>query len=210
MGNFIITVNRESGSSGREIARLLGKKLNLKVYDKGVLEALTEKFKLNEKEIERIKAQKLSLWDDICQFYRQFDTNEGRQYQSEFRKVTSRELYSTERQIMQNLAQKESCIIVGRVAFHIFKDYPDALRVFVYADRDIRIKRLAAHENISLEESARLVDETDKARERFTRNFAGVTRYDVRNYDLAIDVGDYTTEAVAEFLAGIVRRKMQK
>ena len=92
MSKTIITINRECGSGGREIARLLGEKLNLKVYDKAILEAICEKYKLNEKEIQRIKAKKLNLWDDICQFYQQFGTVTGN-YQSESRKITSRELF---------------------------------------------------------------------------------------------------------------------
>ena len=75
MGNMIITINRENGSGGREIARRLGEMLGLKVYDKSILEEIVQKYKLNKEEIERIKAQKTNLWSDFCQFYRQFSAS---------------------------------------------------------------------------------------------------------------------------------------
>lgn len=57
MSNIIITINRESGSGGREVAYRLGEMLGLKVYDKAILECLSEKYNLNQDEIERIKAK---------------------------------------------------------------------------------------------------------------------------------------------------------
>ena len=92
MGNIIITINRESGSGGREVACRLGEMLGLKVYDKAILESLSEKYNLNHDEIERLKAKRANFWDDFCQFYRQFSAV-GEAYQPEDKKVTSRELY---------------------------------------------------------------------------------------------------------------------
>lgn len=207
MSNIIITINRESGSGGREVAYRLGEMLGLKVYDKAILECLSEKYNLNQDEIERIKAKRTNFWDDFCQFYRQFSVV-GEAYQPEDKKVTSRELYYAEAAIMRNLAEQESCIIVGRSAFHVFKDNPEAMRVFLIAKRDIRIKKVALRDGIDEKAAAKQIDETDIAREKFTKNFTGVSRYDARNYDISINVGSFSTEAVAAFLAENIRRKM--
>jgi len=207
MSKIIITINRESGSGGREVAYRMGEMLGLKVYDKAILECLSEKYNLNYDEIERLKAKKTNLWDDFCQFYRQFSAV-GEAYQPEDKKVTSRELYYAEAEIMRNLAQQESCIIVGRSAFHVFKDNPDAIKVFIIAKRDIRIKNVALRNGIDEKAAAKQIDETDKAREAFTKDFAGVSRYDARNYDITINVGSFSPEAIAAFLAENIRRKM--
>ncbi len=207
MSKIIITINRESGSGGREVAYRLGEMLGLKVYDKAILESLSEKYNLNYDEIERLKAKKTNLWDDFCQFYRQFSVV-GETYQSEDKKVTSRELYYAEAEIMRNLARQESCIIVGRSAFHVFKDNPDAIKVFIIAKRDIRIKNVALRNGIDEKAAAKQIDETDKAREAFTKDFTGVSRYDARNYDITINVGSFSPEAIAAFLAENIRRKM--
>ena len=205
MSKTIITINRECGCSGREIARRMGEILGLKVYDKAILEAICEKYHLDEKEILRIKSQKLNFWDDICQFYRQFDAVSD-SYLSESKKITSRELFYTEAQIMRNLASQESCIVVGRTGFHIFKDNPDAIHIFLIANRDIRIKKVAEREGLDEKAAAKYVDETDEARETFTRYFAGVSRYDARNYDFVTNVSRYTTEEVATLLAENLRK----
>lgn len=207
MSKIIITINRESGSGGREVAYRLGEMLGLKVYDKAILECLSEKYNLNYDEIKRLKAKKTNLWDDFCQFYRQFSVV-GETYQPEDKKVTSRELYYAEAEIMRNLAQQESCIIVGRSAFHVFKDNPDAIKVFIIAKRDIRIKNVARRNGIDEKAAAKQIDETDEAREAFTKDFTGVSRYDARNYDITINVGSFSPEAIAAFLAENIRRKM--
>ena len=205
MSKTIITINRECGCSGREIARRMGEILGLKVYDKSILEAICEKYHLDEKEILRIKSQKLNFWDDICQFHRQFDAVSD-SYLPEGKKITSRELFYTEAQIMRNLASQESCIVVGRTGFHIFKDNPDAIHIFLIANRDIRIKKVAEREGLDEKAAAKYVDETDEARETFTKYFAGVSRYDARNYDFVTNVSRYTTEEVATFLAENLRK----
>jgi cytidylate kinase len=207
MGNMIITINRENGSGGREIARRLGEMLGLKVYDKSILEEIVQKYKLNKEDIERIKAQKTNLWSDFCQFYRQFSAA-GNSYQNEDRKITSRELYYAEAQIMRNLASQESCIIVGRSGFHVFKDNPDALSIFIIADREARIKRIAQKEGVDEKTAAKLIEKTDAARDNFTKTFAGTSRYDARNYDITLNVSRFSTEAIAAFLAENIKRKM--
>lgn len=209
MSKTIITINRECGSGGRDIARRMGEILGLKVYDKAILEAICEKYKLDKEEILRIKSKKLNLWDDLCQFYRQFDTMDD-SYLTEHKKITSRELYYAESQIMRNLAEQESCIIVGRAGFHILKDNPDAIHIFLIADRDVRIRKVAEREGLDEKAADKFIDDVDSARESFTKNFAGVSRYDARNYDIVINVSRFTPEEVAAFLAENIQKKMDK
>ena len=209
MSKTIITINRECGSGGRDIARRMGEILGLKVYDKAILEAICEKYKLDKEEILRIKSKKLNLWDDLCQFYRQFDTMDD-SYLNEHKKITSRELYYAESQIMRNLAEQESCIIVGRAGFHILKDNPDAIHIFLIADRDVRIRKVAEREGLDEKAADNFIDDVDSARESFTKNFAGVSRYDARNYDIVINVSRFTPEEVAAFLAENIWKKMDK
>lgn len=208
MKKVIITISRECGTGGREIAYRLGEKLGLNVYDKAIFEAVSEKYHLNKEEIDRIKAKKLNLWDDFCQFYRQFDIDRS-SYQPESRKVTSRELYYTESQIMRNLAAHGSCIILGRCGFSVFKDHPDAVKVFIHADHDVRIKRIIATKGLNANAAVEYIDEVDKARENFTKYFASSSIYDCRNYDFSINVSHYSAEDIATFLAENIRRRME-
>ncbi len=142
MDNIIITINREGGSRGGQIGRELGKKLGLKVYNRALLDSVADKYNITKDEIERIKAKKVSFWDDFCQFYTQFGAV-TKDFMADNTKVTSRQLYYAEAEIMRNLASQESCIIIGRSAFNIFKNNPNVIKIFITADMDVRVKNVS-------------------------------------------------------------------
>jgi cytidylate kinase len=205
---FIITINREFGSGGRSIGYKIAELLGVKVYDKAILEKLTEQYNLDEEEIEKLRAKKSHWWDDFCNFYRQFDSL-GRSASEESKKVTSLSLYHTEARIIRGLAKEESCVIIGRSAFHIFKDDPSAFKIMIIADDEHRIQRLMKRDGISRIEAIKLMAEADNAREAYTKTFSGTSRYDARHYDLVCNVSGYDTDDIASFLANLIRRKFQ-
>ena len=202
---FVITINRESGSGGKEIAEKLGELLGVKVYGKEILASIREKYNLTHEDIERIKGTKTGWWADFCRFYKQFGTTAAIAYESF--EVNSRQLYYEEAKILKELAEQESCIIVGRTGFHIFKDNPDAMRLLFIANPECRVKRLMAKQGVDEKEAREIMERTDKARENYTKAFADTSRYDARNYDMVINVSGFTTDQVAQFLAENVRRK---
>jgi cytidylate kinase len=205
---IIITINRESGSGGGEIARLLGAKLGLKVYGRALLQRIAEQFDMTLENMDRVKAQKTSWWGDFCRFYRQFDTvSQSYGAGSVPPAATPLSLYYAESRLLRELAEQESCIIVGRAGFHIFRDHPNALHLLIMADRDARIARIAAKQHLSDKEAAKVVDSTDKARDNFVQTVAETSRYDARNYDFTLNVTGFSAESVAQFLADNILKK---
>ena len=202
---IIITINRESGSGGGEIARLLGEKLGLKVYGRAILQSVADHFNATLEDMDRVKAQRANWWNDFCNFYRQFDTSSRAGNSNP--EATPLTLYYSEARLLRELAEQESCIIVGRAGFHIFRDNTNALHLLIIADRDARIARIAAKQNLSTEEAAKVIDKTDKARDTFVKTVADTSRYDARNYDFVLNVTNMPTEAVAQFLADNIRKK---
>ena len=205
MSNFVITINREAGSGGKEIAEKLGELLGVKVYGKEILASIREKYNLTHEDIERIKGTKSGWWADFCRFYKQFGTTAAIAYESF--EVDSRQLYYEETKILKDLAEQESCIIVGRTGFQIFKDNPDAIRLFLIANPECRMKRLMQKQGVDEKGAREIMERTDKARENYTKSFAETSRYDARNDDMVIHVSGFTTDQVAHFLAENVRRK---
>ena len=202
---FVITINREAGSGGKESAEKLGELLGVKVYGKEILATIREKYNLTEEDVEKIKATKPGWWADFCRFYKQFGTTAAIAYESF--EVDSKQLYQEEEQLLKDLASQESCIIVGRTGFHIFKDNPDAMRLLIIANPECRVKRLMERQNVNEQGAREIMERADKARENYTKSFAGTSRYDARNYDMVINVSGFTTDQVARFLAENVRRK---
>ncbi|MBR1514851.1 MAG: cytidylate kinase-like family protein [Bacteroidales bacterium] len=205
---FIIAINREFGSGGREIACKLGELLGINVYDKAILDTLTSQFNLTVEEMEKIKAQKTNWWSEFCRFYQQFGAvGQVGHMQLEDHQVTSQQIYLAEAHILRGLAEQESCVIIGRSGFHVFKDNPYAMKIFLIADRNARVKRVM--EQFALDEDAanKRIDEVDKARDNYTLTFAGVSRYDARNYDFVFNITQFPTDLVAQFLADNIRKK---
>lgn len=202
---FIVLVNREAGSGGKEIAEKLGTMLNVNVYSKAAIKGLVEHFGLSEEEIEHIRSRKQNWWNEVCQFHKQFAA--ASDPLTIDREVTPMQLYHTEAKLLKELAAEESCIIVGRAGFHIFKDYPNAIKIFIVADRKERIARIANKLNITDNEAEKIIDEVDKQRENFTKTFAGVSRYDVRNYDLMYNTSHIALDTIVRSLACIIKEK---
>ncbi|MGX8713018.1 MAG: AAA family ATPase [bacterium] len=207
MNKIIITINRECGTGGREIAYLLGEKLGLKVYDRGMLESIAKEFDMTIENIEKVKAQKTNWWSDFCRFYQQF----GAASHSTPTKpeATPLSVYYAEARALRELAAQESCIIIGRAGFHVFRDDPDALHLLIIADKDYRIARMAATRNISPEEAEKLIDSIDRDRDTFVKTVANTSRYDARNYDFVFNVSGMAPEKVASFLAKNIRHKLE-
>ena len=96
---------------------------------------------------------------------------------------------------------------MGRTGFLIFKDNPDAMRLLLIADPEARVNRLMQKQHVDEKEAREIMERTDKARENYTKSFAGTSRYDARNYDMVFNVTPFTTDQVAQFLAENVRKK---
>ena len=206
--NFVIAINREFGSGGREIACKLGNILGINVYDRDILDKLTKQFNLTVEEMESIKAKKTGWWGDFCQYYRQFSlSRELCNTVTEDREVTSKQIYYAEAQILREVAERESCVIIGRSGFHVFKDNPSALKIFIIADLNTRVRHIMNQYSLDEDAARKRIEVVDKARENYTKTFAGVSRYDARNYDFVINVSQLTTDDVAKFIAENIRKK---
>lgn len=199
---FIITINREFGTGGREIAQKLGNLLDVKVYDKALLDALAQKFNMTEEEIELAKSKQKNWWSDFVNFYKQFGNSDKVDHKE---RVTSKEIYAAEEKILKGIAEKESCIIVGRAGFSIFKDYPNSVKILLIADDEARVKRIAEKEDMSVTEARKVVKQIDGERDKYITTFAGVSRYDARNYNFVLDVTGIPTHLVAVFIAQNIR-----
>lgn len=182
---FVVTIGREFGTGGRQIAVELAQLLGVELYDKGLLKQLEERYDMSQEDIDRVKGMKKSWW---------FET-------------VSQDLYNDEEFIVRSLAEKESCVILGRTGFHIFRDNPNAFKVFLIADKAFRRDKVARRLNINEGSADLLIDKVDEARENFTHTFSGKSRYDARNYDLVLNVAGLEPKQIAAFIAECVKEK---
>lgn len=211
MNKFIVTIGREFGTGGRQIANKLGELLDVKVYDKRLLDNFKERYNLTTEEMDRIRANKKSWWDDFVKFYQTSRLWSDRPFaEADDLEITSDVLYHEEERILKELVEQESCVVLGRTGFHIFRDYPNAFKVFLIADKPFRRDKVARRLNINEGSADQLINKVDEARETFTKTFSDKSRYDARNYDLVVNVTGLEPEEIAQFVAECVKRKVRK
>ncbi|MBQ6209538.1 MAG: cytidylate kinase-like family protein [Prevotella sp.] len=208
---FVITVNREMGSKGRTIAEKLAEKLNVRFYDKAVVDGLTKEFGVSVEELERVKAKKSNFWGDLYKSYihdrvqSRLDIHAVSSHlENKNKLLTSAKLHQAEERIMRDLAEEGSCVIAGRSGFHFFRDEPNSMHVFIQCSKEKRIQNLMTDRGITAENAEQLVDEVDRGRNVFTRKLSGSSRYDSRNYNLVLDVSGLTIDQAVDAIYYIV------
>jgi len=188
---FVITINREVGSGGRSVGRLLAEKLGVKYFDKAIVEGLTQKFDISIERIEEIKAQKKSWWNDVSN-YLQLNSNRM-PFEAEVN-PTNETMFETEKCILQGLATHESCVIAGRTGFMIFRDWPNHLNIFIQASMEHRIQRVMSRQHVNEKEAREIIAKMDTSREAYIKKHEDTSRYDTRNYQLVISMDDLSED----------------
>ena len=201
---FVITINRELGSGGRTVGRILAEKLGVPFYDKALIKALEEKYNLTTEEIERMKGRSNNWWTD---FERIVSLGQGMQLDTSSKNidtVTTGVLFKAEKEILEGIAHDESCVITGRLAFYVLKKHPNHLSILIQAPMKNRLERIMRKKNISEEEAAKLIDKVDNMRKEYVKKYAYTSRYDSRNYDLVINMEGKTEEQVANYILNFI------
>ena len=204
---FVITINRELGSGGRTVGRILAEKLGVPYYDKALAKPLEEKFDMTSDEIERLKGNNRSWWEDIKRvlILGESAANASDYYYEENKElVTSEAVLKAEKEILHSIAIEESCVIAGRSAFFALNGFPNSLNILVQASMDFRVNRIVTKRGISEKEAKKIIKEVDEAREEYLRNNARTSRYDTRNYDLVIKMDGKTEEEAANVILAYI------
>jgi len=199
---FVITISRQFGTGGHEIGAELARRLDVKLLDKQIMNEMARKYDMVEDAMERIEARN-PLWrDDFTQFYRQYMA--GAEYNGQEQDQTSHQLFEAQVSAIRKIAERESCVIIGRCGFYIFRDHPNALKIFIHADDDCRKQRIARRYDISESDAAAMIVDNDYSRELYTKTFTGLDWQDARNYDVAINVRKFGVNGAVDFLMNVI------
>lgn len=206
---FVITISREVGSGGHTVGRILAEKLNVRYCDKQLLESLEKQFGLSAYGIEKLKGEKKNWLADFFKRVSPMPSASALElapkYSQEFRiDVTTEDIFKAESEILKGLAQLGSCVVAGRSGFFVLKDCPNKLDVFISASMPHRIERVMRKQNLSEESAQAVIEGIDEARENYIQRFAGVSRYDARNYDLCINADGHSEEELAELILDFI------
>lgn len=182
--NIVITVSRLYGSGGRMVAEALSKRLNIPYYDKDLIKLASDESGINEalfaNSDEKVKGNFLMKLGKTIY--------DGELISPESKDFTSdKNLFAFQAKVIKKLADTESCIIVGRCAEFVLKDYDNVLSVFIHAPHDFCLERAAEKKDLPFNELEEFVNKTNKGREEYHKRHTGTDWSDARNYDLCLD-----------------------
>ena len=198
--NKVITIGREFGSGGREFGRRLAEELGIEYYDKEIIAAIAEKTSMSQEYVQEILEGKQHTLYPITIGQSMFITDN-------FYLNHEQSIYLAQSEIIRDLAQKSSCVIVGRCADFILKDIKP-YRIFVYADIDSRIKRCMDRNtdndrHLTEKEIKKQILSIDKNRAKYYDFYTGNKWGDKANYDMCINTSNLVIKEIVPLIAKI-------
>ena len=194
--NRIITIGREFGSGGRELGRRLSEKLNIAYYDQEIISEISKRTALSEEYIRRITESRPTV---------SFPIHIGRSFSPVPDPLVQQRIsvYSEQNKLLHELADKSDCIIVGRCADVILKDY-HPLNLFVYADAESKIQRCIDRapegEHLSRNDIARRMKQVDKNRAQYRQMFADSKWGAKETYHLCVNTSGHQIKDLTAFV----------
>ena len=190
---YVITLSRDFASMGRSIAQNLAGRLGCEFYDRDIVEQAARRMGLPVSEIANNEEAAHNL------FYRRiYPLGMGV-------KSMQDEIFEVQKNIIRDLAAKQSCIIVGRCADEILKDYPNVFSVHIFATRAERLKNCVEKLEMDEDTARRTMARVDKARTGHHRVYGGgdVTA----NCHIMLNSAKFGIDGTAAVLEGIVRQR---
>ncbi len=194
MKRVIVTICREFGAEGHEIGKILGERLGIPMYDKQLLEMsakesglpLDRAAAIDEKASDRLLSNYMPLGSDAL----------------------NDQLVRVESNLIKQLADKGSCIIVGRLSDYVLRDEPDAVKVLITAPFEKRVEIIRDKHQITGEAAKKLVKKMDAARSAYYSRYTNGKWCHETEKDVILNRGTFGVEGCANILEGVIRKRM--
>jgi len=181
---FVITISRQLGCGGCYVGQQLAKKLNIRYVDREIISKAAEMFSVLEEDLESREEKIISVWQSLFLV----NTYYPDVYLPKSTMLpTSSELFDVETEIIKSAASESPAVIIGRCGFHILKDSPNLVSVFLYGNKEFRNKRIQSVYNVSEEQADKMIAKCDNDRAHYCKSSTGKEWTNLTNYDLSID-----------------------
>lgn len=193
----VIAISREFGSGGRIVGEHLAARLGYEFYDKTLIEKVSERSGFAPeyvRQLEELGETRSLLFQIAVKGY----ISKAMLGQSTV--VDQYRVFGAMGKVIQDLAARGSCVIVGRAASYILREEPNVLRVFLHAPMAARISRVVEDYGVPQQDAEQTIRQRDKARADFHKQFTGQKWDDCRNYHLSIDTGFFGLEQTADLI----------
>lgn len=199
--NKIITVARQFGSGGREVARKVAELMGIDFYDKELIAIAAKESGLSETLFEGLDEKPtnsllyslvMGIQSGRGTYYRYGDV------------LNSDGVFRIQSQVIRNLAEEKSCVIVGRCSDYILREQEKLVNVFIHADDEWRTRRVMQLYELKEKEAENLISKTDKRRSSFYNFYTNKVWGNADNYHLSLDTSRVTLDQAAEMIVAYV------
>ena len=195
--NKIITITRQYGSGGHDIGKLLSEKLGIRFYDKELISLAAKESGMSPEVFAKAdeKATSSLLYTLSTGLY-----TYGNGFSAMGDLPMNDQLYILQHKIIKEKAEKENFVVVGRCADYILKEYDNVVRLFIYADLEVRAKRAVARHDIETSRARQAVSKVDKNRANYYSFYSGQRWGAPENYDLCLNSTKLSVEQAADLI----------
>ena len=195
MKHIVINIGRQFGCGGLEVARVLGQKLGIPVYDNELITKAAQDSGFSAALFKASDETRTSF-----SFRNWFGGNSANDYTSQGG------LFKIQSEAIKSIAEQGSAIIVGRCADYILRENKNTLNVFLTASEESRIERISRREGISKEKAEEMLEKKDKERADYYNYYTFGNWGVASTYDLCLDSSKIGIEGTADFIIDFARR----
>lgn len=205
MDKFVIAITRTCGSGGTTIGKMISRDLGINMYDRELLRLASEDSGINEALFANAdESLKKSLLYMVSK-----KVYDGELIPPESNDFTSNDnLFNYQAKILQELAERESYVVIGRCADYILKNNPNVFKIFIHASNEFCIRHQMKNFNISEKEAIKQVKRLDRYRREYYYYHTGKKWEDVKNYDLSLDTSELGFESCAKYIKEYIKLRM--
>ncbi|MCC8123389.1 MAG: cytidylate kinase-like family protein [Oscillospiraceae bacterium] len=203
MSNLVITISRMFGSGGRLVGENLSKALGIPIYDRAVIEMAAEESGLSKEYMEKIEASASSKF----LFNLRAAVYTPNAFSAKYDIPPESKAYIAQAKVIQEIAAKESCIIVGRCADDVLagRENINLVRLFIYGDEHERIQYAVKHYGVSEADAKSTVTRIDKGRANYYNYYTNNRWGELKNYDLCINTSVFPVDSFTPSLAELIK-----
>lgn len=204
--NLIITIGRQYGSAGYEIGKKLANDLGINLYDKEMLKRAAKETGLCEElfETHDEKPTNSFLYSLVMDTY-----SLGFSSGSYADMPINHKVFLAQFDTIKKIAEEESCVMVGRCADYALEDYENVINIFIYADLNQRIRRVAREFNISDTKAKDIIVKTDKKRASYYNYYTNKEWGEAKGYDLCINSAKLGIDGTVELIKQYIETRKQ-
>lgn len=205
---FVVTIARGYGSGGKTIGRLISEKLNIGYYNRDILQKASDDSGINKALF--AKADEKTKRGVLRRVFARKATADGTVIPpSSNNFVSEQNLFNYQSKIIKELAEKESCVIVGRCADYVLRDMPEVVRIYIYASPESCVKKVMQTDGIDEAEAKRRIKSIDKQRSEYYSLYTGRKWQDADNYDLCINTDNISFEKATQLICDYIKLRFE-